>query len=528
MDLKADLLRPEAYGALRPRRVELTETHISWVFLVDNDVFKVKKPVALGFLDFRSMQQRKTACDAEVRLNARLASEVYRGVVPIRRGEDGRSCMTGSGPIVDWAVHMARLPDERRADLLLARGELSNEAIDAVAARIAAFHAAAGGDAEAARFGTPEAVATNVEENFAQTRTLIDKYVSPQQTEEIVRWQTAFIRDHESLFALRIVAGRVREGHGDLRLEHVYLDPSGSPTVIDCIEFNERFRFADVCADIAFLSMDLAAHGRVDLAERLLARYAREANDFDLYALVDFYESYRAFVRGKVAAIVAADDQLDPDARERAKRDARRYFLLALSADRRSLLRPALVAVGGIIASGKSTIAERIGLEMSAPVIDADRTRKAMLGVEARNPIHESAWQGAYHPAFTEKVYSEVLRRADVALASGRPVVVDASFRSRAMRQAVQDLSRRHSVPFRFVECRAEFATCRSRLVARAGERGVSDGRLEIFDAFCARFEPIVELSPGDHVVLDTTRPLEESVTTLRSRLDVWPPGFFA
>jgi aminoglycoside phosphotransferase family enzyme/predicted kinase len=528
MDLKADLLRPEAYGDFRPRAVGLAETHISWVFFVDGEVFKVKKPVDLGFLDFRSIEQRKTACKAEVRLNARLAPEVYRGLVPIRRGEDGRSCVGEYGPIVDWAVHMARLPDERRADLMLARGELSNEAIDTIATRIAAFHAAAGSGAHTARFGTSEAVAYNIEENFAQTRALIDKYLSPQEAEEIVRWQTAFVRGHQSLFARRIAAGRVRDGHGDLRLEHVYLEPSGPPTIIDCIEYSERFRFADVCADIAFLSMDLASHGRVDLAERLLARYAREANDFDLYALVDFYESYRAYVRGKIAAIVAADDQLDPGARERAERDARRYFLLALSADRRPLLLPALVVVGGIIASGKSTIAERIGLEMSAPVVDADRTRKAILGVAAGHPIHEPAWQGAYDPAFTEKVYSEVLRRAEVVLASRRPVVVDASFRSRAMRQAVRDLASRHNVPFRFVECRAEASTCRSRLTARGGERGVSDGRLEIFDAFCARFEPVVELSPDDHVVVDTVRPLEESVTALRTRLDAWPPGFVA
>lgn len=525
MDLKDDLRRPEAYGLPRPNRVELAETHISWVFLLGAEVFKVKKPVDLGFLDFRTMAQRKVACEAEVGLNARLAPDVYRGVVAIRRGEDGRACIGGTGPIVDWAVHMARLPDERRADVLLGGGKLSNEAIEAIATRIAKFHAGARGDPNTARFGTSEAVTTNIEENFAQTRSVIDRYLNPAEADEIVRWQTAFVRGHDSLFAQRIAAGRVRDGHGDLRLEHVYLDPPGSPSIIDCIEFNERFRFADVCADVAFLSMDLAGHGRVDLAERLLACYARESSDFDLYALVDFYESYRAYVRGKVATIVAADDQLDPEARQRAEKDARRYFLLALSADRHSLLLPALVAVGGIIASGKSTIADRIGLEISAPVIDADRTRKAILGVEARHPIHESAWQGAYDPAFTERVYTEVLRRADVVLASGRPVVIDASFRSRAMRQSVQDLARRYNVPFRFAECRAEPSVCRSRLASRARESGVSDGRLEIFDAFCARFEPVVEMSPDDHVVLDTTRSLEHAVTTLRTHLDVWPPG---
>jgi aminoglycoside phosphotransferase family enzyme/predicted kinase len=528
MDLKVDLLRPQAYCALQPARVDLAETHISWVFLVDRDVFKVKKPVDLGFVDFRSVKQRKTACDAEVSLNARLAPDVYRGVVPVRCGADGRCFVGGEGPIVDWAVHMVRLPDDRRADLLLARGELTRDAIDAVATRIAEFHGTARTDETTAAFGTSEAIEYNIRENFVQTRGRVDEYLSQEEGEEISRWQTAFVHGHDGLFAERIAAGRIRDGHGDLRLEHVYLGPSAKPTIIDCIEFNDRFRFADVCADIAFLSMDLAAHGRVDLAERLLARYARETNDFDLYALVDFYESYRAYVRGKVASIVAGEDTLDPHTRTAAQREARRYFLLALSAERRSMLLPAVVAVGGVIASGKSTIAEQASLELSAPVIDADRTRKAILGTEASQPIDESPWQGAYDPAFTEEVYAEVLRRAEVVVASGRPVVVDASFRSRAMRRAAQNLASRHHVPFRFIECRADSSVCRTRLAARAAARGVSDGRLEIFDAFCARFEPVDELAPDDHLVLDTTRPLEESVATLRARLDAWPPGLFA
>ena len=528
MALKVDLLRSEAYGALRPKKVDLAETHISLVFLVDGDVFKVKKPVDLGFVDFRSIKQRKTACDAEVALNARLAPEVYRGVVPIRRGADGRLVVGGEGPIVDWAVHMVRLSEERRADVLLARGELTGEAVDGMAKRIAEFHASARSDETTARFGTAEAIEHNVRENFAQTRGSLDQYLSPEEGEEIARWQTAFVRGHEALFIQRIGAGRARDGHGDLRLEHVYLAPPAHPTIIDCIEFNDRFRYGDVCADIAFLSMDFAAHGRVDLAERLLARYAREANDFDLYALVDFYESYRAYVRGKIAAIVAGEDQVDPDARQRAQREARRYFLLALSAERRSMLLPAVIAVGGVIASGKSTIADRAGLELSAPVIDADRTRKALLGARPTQPIDEAPWEGAYEPELTEKVYAEVLRRAEVVLASGRPVVVDASFRSRAMRRAAQDLASRHNVPFRFIECRADPSVCRSRLAARAGERGVSDGRLEIFDAFCARFEAVDELAADDHLVLDTRRPLAESTAALREHLDAWPPGLFA
>jgi uncharacterized protein len=526
VDIRADLCRPEAYGRGAPARIDLVETHISWVFLVDDEVFKVKKPVDLGFLDFRTLEKRRAACDAEVLLNRRLAPGVYRGVVAVRLGPNGR-CRLGDGedgPIVDWAVHMVRLPDAWRADALLARGALKGQDIDLLAERLAAFHAAARADTEVARFGWPDVILRNIEENFDQTRDFAGAYLSVAEGEEIAAWQTAFVRRHRPLLVGRAGAGRVREGHGDLRLEHVYLPPSGDPAIIDCIEFNERFRFADVCADVAFLSMDLAVNRRVDLAERLLARYARATNDYDLYALVDFYQSYRAYVRAKIAAFVANDPRFGEEARGRAAHEARRHFLLSLSERRPPIASPIVIAVGGVIASGKSTVAERAAAELNAPIIDTDRTRKAMLGMAATRPVYEAAWRGAYDPAFSARVYEEVFRRAGVVLASGRPVILDASFHQRATREAARALARRYGARFQFVECQVDPAVCRSRLAARRG--GVSDGRLEIFDAFVARVEPVVELPRGEHLVLDTSRPLDESVEDLRRHIGPWPPGF--
>ena len=520
-------MRPEAFVELAARHVDLAETHISWVFLLERDVFKVKRPVDLGFLDFKSVESRKRACDAEITLNRRLAPDVYLGVVPVRIGADGRACIGGDGEIIDWAVHMTRLPDEVRSDIRLARRELRAEDIDAVAARLAEFHASTRCDEHTSRFGQRETIRTNVDENFAQTAASITDYVTYEEAHEIARWQSAFLEDNAELFDSRRRANRIRDGHGDLRLEHVYLTGAG-PVVIDCIEFNERFRFADVCADVAFLSMDLAASGRVDLAERLLAAYARRSNDFDLYAVADFYESYRAFIRAKVSAMVAADESIAPATRERARADARKYFLLSLSADRAALLEPMLVAVGGIIASGKSTIADRIGAVASAPVMDADRTRKSMVGVGAEQPIHDGAWSGAYDLSFTEHVYDEVFRRAEVVLASGRPVVIDASFRSAAQRAKAADLAAKYDVPFHFVECRAAPEVCRARLVERQKRASVSDGRIAIFDDFCARYEAVNELDAREHVVVDTSQPLDATLGLLARHLETWPRGFVA
>ena len=524
--LKDDLLRPEAFASVAPtQQVSLVETHISWVFLLDRDVFKVKKPVDLGFLNFGSREQRRAACEEEVRLNGRLAPGVYRGLVPITRDLDGRCVVGGIGRVIDWAVHMERLGDDERADTLLSRGTLSGERIDAIATRIAEFHDTARGDDKVSRFARPSAIERNVQENFAQTRHALSQHLAPAEAEEVVRWQTAFVRDEHERFDRRIAQGRVRDGHGDLRLEHVYIEPRGGIRVLDCIEFSERFRYADVCADIAFLSMDLAAHGRVDLAERLLATYAREADDYDLYSVVDFYESYRAFVRGKVASMLANDEGADPTTRRRAALEARRYFLLALSSDRPGLLRPAVVAIGGVIASGKSVIASHLATELSAPVIETDRTRKSVLGIRPLRPLHEPAWSGAYSPDFSDRVYDELFRRAGAVLASGRPVVLDASFRSATLRRMARDLATAHSAPFRFIECRATPEVCRRRLAERARQRTVSDGRLEIFDEFCARYEPIVELGADEHLVLDTTKPIEDSLATLRKSLETWPRG---
>jgi predicted kinase len=367
-----------------------------------------------------------------------------------------------------------------------------------------------------------------VTENFAQTRAVIGAHLTQSEAAEIERWQLAFLRDRAGLFEERARAGRVRDGHGDLRLEHVYLEARGALHVLDCIEFNERFRYADVCSDVAFLAMDLAWRGRVDLAERFVARYALVSGDYDLYPLIDFYESYRAYVRGKVATMLAADTQASDVARRAAGLEARRYFLLALAAHRRPLLRPLLVCVGGIIGSGKSTVATATALELGAPVVEADRTRKQMLGVTPETPIDDAAWSGAYDAAFTERVYAEVLRRASVVLGSGRPVVVDASFRSAAERERARRAARERGVPIQFVECVAAPEVCRARLVRRAAERGISDGRVAIFDDFRARYEPFTELPPREHLAVDTSGAPEGAVARVSGAIPTWPRGFVA
>ena len=499
---------------------ELIETHISWVFLAESEVFKIKRPVDFGFLDFTTVDARRQACESEVRLNRRLAPDVYLGVVPVTVDEDGMHAIDGDGRIVDWAVHMRRLSDEDRGDTLLTKGTLSPDRIDDLADHVAAFHAHARCNAETAKHGEVTKIRNNVVENFAQTRAAIGEYLTPKQTREIETWQLGILADARR-FDARIKSKRVRDGHGDLRLEHVYFESDGSIAIIDCIEFNDRFRFGDVCADIAFLSMDLAWHGRVDLAERFLARYARATHDYGLYTVVDFYESYRAFVRGKIASFLATDGEASAATRDRARREARRYFMLSLAYERPPLLSPRLVAVGGMIASGKSRTASFLGELLAAPVVSSDRTRKHLMGVPPEESLRGGAWSGAYSPNATDEVYRELWSAAGAVLASGRPVVIDASFRSAATRAAARALAARQGVPFTMVECAAPRDLLLERLAKReALGAHESDARTDLLDEFEARFEPIDELPQSEHVRLDTSAPAEENRRRLEALLD--------
>jgi len=503
-------------GDLVATGLELIETHISWVFLGERDVFKVKRPVDFGFLDFRTLEARQQACEAELRLNRRLAQDVYIGVVPITVAEDGRHEIGGSGPVVDWAVHMRRLSEESRADQRLLHGALELEDIDLLARRIADFHREARCDEATSAHGTPEVIRRNVRENFEQTKGSLDEYLSTSEARSIESWQLDVLAD-EARFETRRRAGRVRDGHGDLRLEHVYFE-NDSISIIDCIEFNERFRFGDVCADVAFLSMDLAWHDRVDLAERLLSTYARESSDYGLYRVVDFYESYRAFVRGKISSFVAADAEASPVVRQRARAQARRYFMLSLAFERPPLVPPRLVAVGGLIASGKSRTASAIGELLSAPVVSSDRLRKHLFGRGAEESLESKAWSGPYSHQSTAKVYDALWQAAESVLSSGRPVVLDASFRTAAMRERALAMSTRLGVPFTFVECAAPRETMLARLAKRESLSGhESDARPGLLGAFELAFEAVEELPPASHVRIDTTKPREHNHARLRA-----------
>lgn len=497
----------------------LVETHISHVLLRGSDVYKVKRPVALGFLDFSTLALREAACLAEVELNCRLSADVYLGVVAVVRGPAGELVFVerdalregSTGQVLEWAVHMRRLDDRRRADSLLTAGVLGVRDVEAIASTIAAFHRVAETSSTIAQFGSPEAIAHNVRENFAQIDEHVADYLTADEQVQLSAYQTAYLRDEGELLRERARGGFVRDGHGDLRLEHCYLRDDGAYSIIDCIEFNERFRYGDVCADLAFLAMDLRFHGRPELADSFVAAYARASSDYGVYAVLDFYQSYRATVRAKVSTFLANDEDVSEATRTRAQHEARRYFLLAIAGGRGPVRPPQLIVVFGLIASGKSTLAAALAERLGAAQLSADHTRKELLGVPPEQPQRDAAFRGGYASAVTDAVYATLFSRAAQVLRAGRSVVLDATFRSRQHREQARELACSWTADLLFVECHCDRAMAMERLRARARGASVSDGREEIYDGFAASFDATSELSPAP-LRLDTTQPLEASL----------------
>jgi aminoglycoside phosphotransferase family enzyme/predicted kinase len=502
-----DLARPDAYPAPRPSRVTQVTTHISWVFLTDRDAWKLKRPVDYGFVDYSTLERRRRCCEDEVRLNRRLAPDVYLGVVPVRLNPGGHG-FGPDGTIVDYAVRMGRLPEERSADAMLRRGALTPDHLERLAARLARFFASA---APAPEAGAIEAIRENVAENFAQVEPFVGRFVPRETFDAVRRWQLGLLEREPDRFVARVAQGRIRDGHGDLRLEHVYFEGEADPIAIDCVEFNDRLRHGDAASDVAFLAMELTARSRRDLAEGFLAAYAREADDHDLYAVVDFYAGYRAWVRGKVAAFLAADPSTPAEKAARKADEARALFRLARTYTDGPAGAPLVIAVGGVIGSGKSTLAEGLSRASGVAVVSSDRVRKSLAGIGAT----DRAPAAAYSADFSARTFDEVFRRAAVVLGSGRGVILDATFRERALRLRARDLARHHGRRFLFAETVSDDATLRERLRRRAAGPSVSDAGESLLERVRAEFEPVTELDAGEHLRVDTTGSPDGAVRAL-------------
>lgn len=508
--IASELLDPACYPH-PPAGVETLETHISHLYFAGDRVYKVKKPVDLGFLDFTTLAKRRFFCDEEVRLNEPLAARVYLGVLPITRDAQGRLHVGGDGEPIEYAIEMVRLPAERMLDRLLDEGVIDNAALGALASRLAQFHAAQPTGAGVDEHGSADAVAALVRGNFAAigAAACLPEPARALNAAIARRVERAWVGLRDTL-AARVAAGRVREGHGDLHAGNICLLPEGI-VVYDRLEFSAAYRCCDVACDLAFLAMDMDRRGYRAFSSFLARRYAEIAHDPGLHALLRFYKSYRALVRCKVA-LIRAEDRACADAdRAVAGRDALDYLNLAATYQ----LPPAMVLVCGLPATGKSWLAAELARPLGAAHLASDVRRKILAHLPREAHVGEAFDSGLYAPEMKARTYRSLLAAALRTLRSGRSVIVDASFATRAWRASFVAGAHRCGAPVVLVHVTASESQVRARLAARARDpHSLSDADLAVHRRAALSFELPSELSDDERVEVESERESPEHTLT--------------
>ncbi|OQR94472.1 hypothetical protein ACHHYP_01267 [Achlya hypogyna] len=586
-ELCASLVRSDAYvpdpDADLPMDddspIELIQTHMSMVFLRADAVYKLKKNVDFGFADFSSVFKRMQACLAETQLNQRLAPSVYLGVVPVYKAKDDTLRISTYdmwtearekdatyyvndtlGEIVDWAVKMRRLPNDNNCLHLLRSGRLTAEILSAVAVKIAAFHVAARKSPSIDVFGSLATIKGNVDENFEQTKGHARAgLVDPGVYAAVKKLSQQMTSDLERIFAQRVENKYISDTHGDLRLEHVYLVPKAANAppstaqaavryvppissytlhnldlatldvvVLDCIEFNERFRFADPLADAAFFAMDLRRLGRADLAASFNSAYldASKQSSKANATLLRFYTAYRSVVRAKVCGFQALDPLMVDTTKSRFR--AQCHWLVALGLLALPADRPCLLLVTGLPGTGKSAVAQGlVDADSRWLWVRSDAVRKQLAGVAVEDRTPDAAKELVYSAAFTEQTYVECWRLAREALVRGQRVLVDATFREPGFRALFIEGAKQVGVAVGVVvaECNREIV--KGRLAQRNDEAThVSDADWAVYEsvekawmAFDVSANGIYSLTPPEVFVVNTEKQKELSVQLVRGFL---------
>lgn len=509
--LIASLLDPARWpaGGGDRRRID---THISTVVLAGDLALKIKKPLDLGFLDFRRLAAREAACREELRVNSRTAPQIYQAVVALT-GRPDRPDLGGAGPVIDWAVKMRRFDPD--AILSLQTDRLDAALVDRLARLVADFHAAAPRCAADAPYGTAQAVTRPTRDNFSRMRSALaaggggeeaassgtdDSGVDRHALDRLEAWSEERSLALQGRFAGRRRAGHVRECHGDLHLGNIALIDD-RPVMFDAIEFDPALRWIDTMNDLAFLYMDLCERDRADLADRLLDAYLQQGGDYAGLDLLRYYAVYRALVRAKVAAI-RLGQHLDAAGRRKVHREIDAYLALASRLSQPGV--GALVITHGVSGSGKShAAADLIGrLPTPAVRVRSDIERKRLLGIDPRDA---ATGHQAYTADLTARTYTRLAEAAAAVAGNGYIAIVDATFLQRAQRERLRDLAGDLGVAFAIIDCDAPPATLQRRIAERSQRPdNVSDADLAVLRRQLETREP---LTPEEQARCLSVRP---------------------
>jgi uncharacterized protein len=492
------------------------ETHISWVILTGTYAYKMKKPVDFGFLNFTDLAARKHYCEEELRLNQRMAPDLYLQVLPIT-GSVEKPEIGGNGEPIEYVLQMREFPQTQLMAEVQARGELTDSHIDALAEQISGFHLSVPQVAADHSLNSADAIVAPMRQNFEQIRPLLTEQADLQQLDALMDWTETSIARLQPLLEQRPQQGLIRECHGDLHLGNATII-EGKVVLFDCIEFNEPFRLIDIACDAAFLAMDLEDRGLKCQARRFVNAWLERTGDYAALPLLNLYKAYRALVRAKVSLFRLHQEQ-DAVQRRVILRQYRSYANLAESYS--AIPSRFLAITHGVSAVGKSQVALRLVEALGAIRLRSDVERKRLFSKQPTSLTAELD-SGIYSAEAGEATYQHLHSLAEAALTAGFSVVIDATYLKQQQRQAAWQVAELTGVPFMILSCEAPNAVIEQWLTQRQAEGGdPSDATLAVINAQQASREPLSESEQLLNRQIDTPEAgsLDLLVGAIRQRL---------
>jgi len=506
------LKRRESYPH-KPSEVRHIQTHISHVFMVPPYVYKIKKPVNFEFLDYSTLEKRKKLCHREVELNRRLCDGVYLKVVAIAKNDDTYQFVEEDErpeSTVEYAVKMNQLDEEYFLHTYIDEGTLTKEHLDRVADKLAAFYLDQEPNPKIEKWGQIENIRVNTDENFNQTKDFVGKTIDENAYAAIKHFTNAYFEKNEELFKRRIKTRRIVDGHGDLHLEHIHITPE-QVRIYDCIEFNDRFRYGDLAADLAYLAMDLDFNDCWQEEHYFINRMSAKLEDPDLLQIIDFYKCYRAYVKGKVKSMQSVEEEVEPEDRKKAASLASRYFYLSL---RYAMIgsKPSVIIFMGRVGTGKSTLAEYLKERLNVEYFSSDRIRKTLAGVPLTQRVSEEERDSLYSSEMSKRTYDTLMDRAVQSVTNGKSVILDATFSRKEGRKKLVRALDEQDVDYCFIEIQASDETIKERLESRQNKKVVSDARLEDFDKLNQNYTPPQEIPEEHSLAVNSEQSIKKTI----------------